>query len=210
MFTSRLCKASELNVYLKQYLNRCRTHHEEGVSVPQARPAEGAVWHSGVLAVQCDGCGGRFTHHTAADVIFNGSSVHRCTGESCRRRQPIGFIVPTGIRAGSHVTGRERHGGKDPHTRPCLTWKYLRHGQEVSYHYFKYTNQPQTLIILLQCKVLLENPGSRYSDTPHIQTPLQTSISTAHGYGTPDGSAPTAEQETLQHRMNYSGMIQGT
>lgn len=87
--------------------------------------------------MQCDRRGGGFTHHTAADVIFDGGSTHWYAGDGRRRRQPIGFIVTTGVRAGSHVTGGEWHGGKHPHTRPRLTWKLL---VQILNYFLRYTS----------------------------------------------------------------------
>lgn len=57
-------------------------------------------------------------------MVCNGSATHWNTGDSRCSRQPIGFIVTTGIRAGSRVAGGERHGGKDWHTWACLTWRW--------------------------------------------------------------------------------------
>lgn len=99
----------------------CRTHHEEGEARPEARPARGAVRLLGRLTVKRDGRGGGFTHHTAADVLSDGGAAYRYAGNRRRGRQPVGFIVPTGVRAGPHVAGGEGHGGEDGHTRPRLT-----------------------------------------------------------------------------------------
>lgn len=74
-----LCAARALGI-------KRSTHHEEGVSSPKAPPAWGAIWLLRHLTVDCNGWGGGFAHHTAADVVCDGRSSHRNGGDgsSCR------------------------------------------------------------------------------------------------------------------------------
>lgn len=100
-------------------------HHDEGVSGPQAGPVGGAAWWlSGVGVMHGHGSRGRLTHHTATDVLLDGISSEWMVWMRLHRRQPIGFVVSTGVFALFGLADGERQGGEHGNAGTGLTWEH--------------------------------------------------------------------------------------
>lgn len=104
-------------------------YHEEGVSYPQAAPAQGTLWDGDVLAVHSHSLGRGFTHRAPADVLWDLETVHGHHGDGGSGGQPVGLVIPAGIVAHLvDVAVNERHGAEARQTGASKTWKNHRRG----------------------------------------------------------------------------------
>lgn len=71
--------------------------HKEGVSYPQAAPAQGTLWDGDVLAVHSHSLGRCFTHRAPADVLWDLDAVHGHHGDGSSGGQPVGLVVSAGV-----------------------------------------------------------------------------------------------------------------
>lgn len=112
---------------LKQ--SRCCSHHEEGVSDPEAAPARGAGRDGDVLAVHRDGQRGHLAHRAAADVLRDLVARHRHHGDGRAGGEPVGLVIAAGVVADLiDVAVDERHGAEARQAGAGKTWRGERQG----------------------------------------------------------------------------------